>query len=1418
MAHTQNNPFGWTCPGWIFDWGWSPAAVPWILQNCWEYYEYTGDVEFMREQIYPMMKEEAVLYDQMLVEDADGKLVSSPSYSPEHGPKTAGNTYEQTLIWQLYEDVIKAAEIVGEDPALIEKWKHNQANLKGPIEIGDSGQIKEWYIEGELNKDQNGNNIQNSEGFKHRHISHMLGLFPGDLISVETPEWLEAAKVSMNNRTDESTGWGMGQRINTWARLGDSNRAYKLIQDLFRNGIMTNLWDKHPPFQIDGNFGMTSGVAEMLLQSNMGYINLLPALPDVWANGSVDGLVARGNFEVSIDWADQHVTEANILSRNGGKATVQLTNAALATVQDAEGNLLETEVLSDDRIAFDTAAGQTYTIKDIPVGNKTEAPTELEAVRTEAGSVELTWDAVEEDNATYTLYRKVENGDVQKIDSGLAETVYTDVEANEKLGEIQYQVGAVINGKASEVSEWVSVKDLRNMAGMIDNVDSRIEYTGGWDNWTGKENNYQDTCQFIEKPAGGETVTLDFVGTGIEVIAVTNHDRGLYEVFIDGESMGEVDTYSATRQPQAKVYQKNDLKPGRHQIQLVVLNKKNQGSGTKVEFDAFNVLDNTITAPTSIDVKTACGMTTFAKAGTQVQLAAEVKGAEGKTTDKRLTWSSSDPSIATVDTNGLVTFGEKNGTVTITAASIADSEVSGTIELTMAIAGETGEIVEEIEDNDSRITYTGNWAAYGGNSEAGHHGPNGTNGTKTETANVGDSFSYTFTGTKIELYAHKNTTQKAYDISIDDNKVATGVSLNGNDEKAALVWTSDTLTNSTHTIKCEVVDRTGASGGGKIASLDYFKVYKPSAVSEAIVEDGTKNGNSGVKNPQITWSENGNWNCYAGEADRHSPGNGQGTKTESNVKDAYFEYTFNGTGIEVYVAKHQTNGILSISVDDGEGESCSLSEGVTNPAGEDKQLLYSKKDLTPGQHTIKCTVTSTGKNVNLDFFKIFSQSDAVLADKVALQEAIAKGCGLMEEAYEPDAWETFSEAYDKAVEVMNNANATQAEVDEALENLTKAMTMTPKKPVVSKEATGRAILVESTSVVLEWDAIPGADSYVVKAGEQSYGPTSDTILRIDGLTPKTKYDFQIYARYQELESDNAITVEVTTNPAPGEETVAPVKNLRVEMGEEGTAVLSWEAEEDAVNFEIYVNGENKGMTSEKSYTLTDLVEDKTYVVKIVAYNKDGDNSLPEQTSFVYQIQTPEQPQVIAGVEVFKDMSVEYGTTFKALKLPEKAWVTFEKTRADAQVEIKWSEGKYDGNTAGTYTLEGELVKLPDNVTNPNELKASIQVTVNSKGETTDPDGEKPDGGDKPNPDGEQPNGGDKPNPDGEKPSGNKPNESESPSDTDGTVQTGDNMNLLLPIAGLALAVVFIGGAIYYRQRQIRKSGSRRKHHKRRSTK
>ena len=352
VFHTQNTPFGWTCPGWEFSWGWSPAATAWILQNVYDYYEYTGDKEYLEEVIYPMLREASLYFKDTLVEDKKtSRLVTVPAYSPEHGPRTMGNTYEQSLIWQLFNDTVEAANVLGIDSDLAQELDGKIAKLN-PIEIGDDGQIKEWYFESKLGK------IGETH---HRHLSHLLGLFPGDLINKDLhPEWLEAVKVSLNKRGDKSTGWAMGQRINTWARACDGDRAYKLINQLFKSGLFSNMWDAHPPFQIDGNFGYTAGVTEMLMQSNLGYIELLPALPSVWRNGSISGIVARGNFELSFEWQDGKLLKLAIKSNNGGMCALKLGKTDVV-IKDSSDMPLDYFV-ENDKIKFLTTKGMTYKV------------------------------------------------------------------------------------------------------------------------------------------------------------------------------------------------------------------------------------------------------------------------------------------------------------------------------------------------------------------------------------------------------------------------------------------------------------------------------------------------------------------------------------------------------------------------------------------------------------------------------------------------------------------------------------------------------------------------------------------------------------------------------------------------------------------------------------------------------------------------------------------------------------------------------------------------------------------------------------------------------------------------------------------------------------------------------------------------
>lgn len=314
-AHTQCSPFGWTAPGWEFYWGWSTAAVAWLMQNIWEHYEFTGNKEYLRNKIYPIMRESVRFYVQWLIYDEkQDRMVSSPTYSPEHGPATIGNTYEQSLIEQLFIDFLRASEVLNAEPELSGKVREILPMLK-PYHVGKSGLLKEWFEEDEPNFDSS--KVQKN----HRHISHLMGLYPGKRITSSRPELMKAAIATMNDRGDDSTGWSRAYKINLWARTGDGNRAYKLLRGLMENCTYQNLWDFHPPFQIDGNFGASAGMAEMLIQSHEGVVKLLPALPEEWKNGSFIGFCARGGFVVDASWENGLVRSMKVTSKLGGTFT-----------------------------------------------------------------------------------------------------------------------------------------------------------------------------------------------------------------------------------------------------------------------------------------------------------------------------------------------------------------------------------------------------------------------------------------------------------------------------------------------------------------------------------------------------------------------------------------------------------------------------------------------------------------------------------------------------------------------------------------------------------------------------------------------------------------------------------------------------------------------------------------------------------------------------------------------------------------------------------------------------------------------------------------------------------------------------------------------------------------------------------------
>lgn len=368
-----SNPYFLPIPGAVHS---GPGTGGFTAKLLMDYYEYTQDRDYLRETGYPAMREISRFYSKVLVPTEDGKLLVNPSMSPEQrvegeeqlnnlknlknaGYKsdrgyyiTKGCTFDQGFVWECYNDTLVAAGELGADEPLLETIRDEITRLD-PILIGASGQIKEFREEV---------NYSDIGDPKHRHISQLCPLYPGTLIGPAREDWMQAASRTLDFRGDETRGWAIAHQMNCRARLKESERAYGLYQKFIAERTFPNLWTWQPPFQIDGSLGTMAGVVEMLLQSHREYIEILPALPKAWNSGSYDGLVARGNFVISVIWKNGRAESISITSRSGGECRIAYPGIGTVQVKDTSGNVIKTLSDRKGRIKFSTQKGGTYTV------------------------------------------------------------------------------------------------------------------------------------------------------------------------------------------------------------------------------------------------------------------------------------------------------------------------------------------------------------------------------------------------------------------------------------------------------------------------------------------------------------------------------------------------------------------------------------------------------------------------------------------------------------------------------------------------------------------------------------------------------------------------------------------------------------------------------------------------------------------------------------------------------------------------------------------------------------------------------------------------------------------------------------------------------------------------------------------------
>jgi alpha-L-fucosidase 2 len=347
-----NNARGWTTRTShnIFGghgWKWNIPGGAWYAQHMWEHYAFGMDKGYLEEMAYPVLKEMCQFWEDYLKRRDDGTLVVPMGWSPEHGPTEDGTSYDQQIVYDLFTNYIDAADALGVDGVYRERIAEMRGKLLGP-KIGKWGQLQEW----ETDRDNPKNH--------HRHVSHLFAVHPGRQIGPKkTPALARAATVSLNARGDGGTGWSKAWKISFWSRLLDGDHSYKMLSELLKRNIMPNLYDTHPPFQIDGNFGATAGVCEMLLQSHLGEVHMLAALPSAWATGSVTGLRARGGYVVDMAWRDGKLTRGTVRATIDGRCRLRTNRPVKVT---SGGRAVAAREVAEGLVEFEAAVGKAYEV------------------------------------------------------------------------------------------------------------------------------------------------------------------------------------------------------------------------------------------------------------------------------------------------------------------------------------------------------------------------------------------------------------------------------------------------------------------------------------------------------------------------------------------------------------------------------------------------------------------------------------------------------------------------------------------------------------------------------------------------------------------------------------------------------------------------------------------------------------------------------------------------------------------------------------------------------------------------------------------------------------------------------------------------------------------------------------------------